>query len=102
MKLGKVIGSVVATRKHDKLVGYKLLIVCQQKPDSNGGLVPAYGRDGFIVAVDLVGAGPGELVLYSSGSSARGASTDSSDSPIDEAIVGIVDQTDFEIGEIGR
>jgi ethanolamine utilization protein EutN len=101
MKLGKVIGSVVATRKHDKLVGYKLLIVRQLKPDPQGGLSPAHSGSEFIVAVDLVGAGPGELVLYASGSSARNASTDSHDSPVDEAIVGIVDQTDFNANEAG-
>jgi ethanolamine utilization protein EutN len=102
MKLGKVIGSVVATRKHDRLVGYKLLIVRQLKPGPEGSLVPAQRGGGeFIVAVDLVGAGPGELVLYASGSSARNASTDSHDSPVDEAIVGIVDQTDFDTREVG-
>jgi ethanolamine utilization protein EutN len=100
MKLGKVIGSVVATRKHDRLVGNKLLIVRQLKPDPEGSLVPAHSGSEFIVAVDLVGAGPGELVLYSSGSSARNASTDSHDSPVDEAIVGIVDQTDFNVNEV--
>ncbi|MDR0648068.1 MAG: EutN/CcmL family microcompartment protein [Synergistaceae bacterium] len=100
MKLGKVIGSVVATRKHNGLVGHKLLIVRQVKPSPDGGLVPAPGGSQFIVAIDLVGAGPGELVLYTSGSSARSASTDSRDSPIDEAIVGIVDQTDFNASEV--
>jgi ethanolamine utilization protein EutN len=100
MKLGKVIGSVVATRKHDRLVGYKLLMVRQLKPDPGGRLVPAHSGSEFIVAVDLVGAGPGELILYASGSSARNASTDSHDSPVDEAIVGIVDQTDFNVNEV--
>jgi ethanolamine utilization protein EutN len=100
MKLGKVVGSVVATRKHDRLVGYKLLMVRQLKPGPEGSLIPAPSGSQFIVAIDLVGAGPGDFVLYASGSSARNAATDSHDSPVDEAIVGIVDQTDFNVNEV--
>jgi microcompartment protein CcmK/EutM len=73
--------------------GYKLLIVRQLKPEPEGKMIPAHSGSEFVVAVDLVGAGTGELVLYTSGSSARNASTDSPDSPVDDAIVGI---------EIGR
>ena len=102
MKLGKVVGSVVATRKHDRLVGYKLLLVRQLKPGTDGKLVPAKSSSEFTVAIDLVGAGPGEYVLYASGSPARSASTpDINDSPVDEAIVGIVDQADFNTSEVG-
>jgi Carbon dioxide concentrating mechanism/carboxysome shell protein len=100
MKLGKVVGSVVATRKHERLVGHKLLIVQQLKPGDDGALVPARGSSEFVVSVDLVGAGTGELVLYTSGSPARNASSESDDSPIDAAIVGIVDQTDVDAREV--
>lgn len=96
MKLGKVVGSVVATRKDDRLVGHKLLVVQQLKPDADGKLVPARGSSEFIVSVDLVGAGTGELVLYTNGSPARNASSDNPENPIDAAIIGIVDQTDID------
>lgn len=101
MKLGKVVGSLVATRKDDRLVGHKLLIVQQLKPGDGGGLTPARGSGEFTVSVDLVGAGTGELVLFTSGSSARNAASEAFGSPIDAAIVGIVDQTDVDAGEVG-
>lgn len=78
MIIGKVVGSVVSTRKNENLVGSKFMII---KPQ-NGG-------DTF-VAVDNVGAGIGEEVLVATGSAARigcGHST----APIDAAIVGIID-----------
>ncbi len=90
MKIGKVIGNVVATRKNERLVGHKLLIVRSAEP-AEACENRASGE--CLVAVDLVGAGPGEIVIYCSGSSAR-SSTGFSDSPIDAAIVGIVDQVD--------
>jgi len=102
MKLGKVVGSVVATRKHERLVGHKLLLIRQLKPGKDGSLVPAQSSSEFTVAIDLVGAGPGEYVLYTSGSPARNVSApDFNDSPVDEAIVGIVDQADFNTNEVG-
>lgn len=80
MLVGKVVGSVVATRKNENLVGSKFLIV--QPSDGMG--------DEKIVAVDNVGAGIGEIVLVATGSAARiGCGQDKS--PIDAAIVGIVD-----------
>ena len=101
MKLGKVVGSVVATQKHERLEGHKLLLVRQLKPGVDGKLVPAQSGSEFTVAIDLVGAGPGEYVLYASGSSARNASSpDFNDSPVDEAIVGIIDQADFNTSEV--
>jgi microcompartment protein CcmK/EutM len=54
------------------------------------------GSGEFLVSVDLVGAGTGELILYTSGSSARNAASGTPDNPIDAAIVGIVDQTDVD------
>lgn len=83
MYVGIVIGMVVATRKDDHLVGKKLLVVQQtnMKGEHLGGTE---------VAVDSVGAGTGEYVLVSKGSSARSV-FGSPGSPIDAAIVGIID-----------
>jgi ethanolamine utilization protein EutN len=96
MKLGRVVGSVVATRKDERLRGHKLLLVQSLKPAQGARLVPMKGSSEFLVSIDLVGAGTGELVLYSSGSSARNASSETPDNPIDTAIVGIVDQADID------
>ena len=83
MILAKIVGTVVATRKDERLVSNKLLIARpmdpQGKPEGN-----------FLVAVDTVDAGVGETVLIVSGSSARMASG-MKDCPVDAAIVGIVD-----------
>ena len=80
MLVGKVVGSVVATRKNENLVGSKFLIV---EPCTGMG-------DGRIVAVDNVGAGIGEIVLIATGSAAR-IGCNMEYSPVDAAIVGIVD-----------
>lgn len=82
MIVGKVVGSVVSTRKNERLVGCKFMIVAP---------MPGMGRDNArLVAVDNVGAGIGELVLLALGSAAR-VGCDKDSSPIDAAIVGIVD-----------
>ena len=83
MVLGRVVGTVVATRKDPRLEGKKLLIVRPISPE---------GKDeaGYVVSVDTVGAGVRETVLTVSGSSARMA-TGCKDTPVDNAIVGIVD-----------
>jgi microcompartment protein CcmK/EutM len=83
MTLGKVTGTVVATRKDQKLVGGKLLIV--QDVDLDGNILEKYS-----VAVDAVGAGVGELVLTASGSSARITDV-TRDKPVDSVIMAIVD-----------
>ena len=83
MTLGKVTGTVVATRKDKKLVGGKLLIV--QDVDLDGNILEKYS-----VAVDAVGAGVGELVLTASGSSARITDV-TKDKPVDSVIMAIVD-----------
>ena len=84
MLLGRIIGTVVATRKDPRLEGRKLLICRLVDPD---------GKDekGYVVAVDTVQAGLREDVLIVSGSSARMAQG-CKDTPVDAAIVGIVDQ----------
>jgi len=83
MILGRVAGTVVATRKDPRLEGKKLLIVKPVSPE---------GQDepGYVVAVDTVSAGNRETVLVVSGSSARMAEG-CKDRPVDLAIVGIVD-----------
>jgi microcompartment protein CcmK/EutM len=83
MILGRVVGTVVATRKDEKLDGSKLLIVRTLDPETGN-------EEGYSVAIDTVGAGVGETVICVSGSSARLA-TGMKDHPIDAAIVGIVD-----------
>ncbi len=84
MYIGKVIGTVVATRKDENLVGSKLMITQPLNMD-----LKPIGEP--IIAVDTVGAGIGEVVLYSKGTAARIAAR-KMDSPIDISIVGIVDQ----------
>jgi microcompartment protein CcmK/EutM len=81
------VGTVVATRKDDRLEGRKLL-VCQP-------VAPEGAPEGHpVVAVDTVGAGSHELVLIVGGSSARMAA--GKESPVDSAIVGIVDAVRLE------
>jgi microcompartment protein CcmK/EutM len=84
--LGKVIGTVWSTKKDENLVGAKFLIVRQLDLD----LKP---KGSTIVAVDSVGAGVGEVVLYAQGSSAR-QTTLTKDKPIDAVIMAIVDKLD--------
>jgi len=93
MKIGRVIGNIVATRKDERLVGQKLLIVRVMVPDDRGDLKPLDGSEGTVVTVDLVGAGFGETVIFCTGSTARN-SVGSGHAPIDGAIVGIVDTVD--------
>ena len=84
MLLAKVVGTVVATRKDERLESTKLLV--SRPIDPTGKFEGSY-----LVAVDTVDAGVGETVLVVSGSSARMASG-LKDCPIDAAIVGIVDE----------
>jgi microcompartment protein CcmK/EutM len=83
MNLGRVVGTVVATRKEDRLQGFKLQVV--EIVDLEG--TPT---GGFQIAVDAVGAGPGEVVLTASGSSARLTNL-TKDCPVDTVIMAIVD-----------
>ncbi len=83
MILGRVVGTVVSTRKDDKLSGAKLLIVRTMDPHGKAG-------SSYVVAVDTVDAGVRDRVLVVSGSSARMASG-LKDTPVDAAIVGVVD-----------
>ena len=83
MLIARVTGLVVATMKHESLVGSKLLIV--QETDVNGESV-----GGPMVAVDAVDAGEGDLVLVTQGSGAR-QTENTLDRPVDNIIMAIVD-----------
>jgi microcompartment protein CcmK/EutM len=88
MLLARVTGNVVSTRKNDKLVGTKLLVI---EPIDFEKLKPE-GKP--LVAVDAVGAGEGEVVLVVQGSSSRLTET-TKDAPVDATIMAIVDFIDL-------
>jgi len=89
MIVGKVVGSIVSTRKNDNLVGHKFMVIEPLKSMTDN-------KNRF-VAIDNIGAGIGEIVLVATGSAARiGCNLETA--PIDAAIVGIVDS---EIGLSG-
>jgi ethanolamine utilization protein EutN len=92
MFLARVEGSVVATKKDASMSGRKLLLVRPQLVDEKD---PTKFRPGAntIIAVDSVGAGIGELVMFCQGSSARLA-PNLKDAPVDAVIIGIVDTVD--------
>ena len=92
MFLAKVEGSVVATKKDASMSGRKLLLLRPQLVDEKD---PTRFRPGTntVVAVDSVGAGIGEMVLFCQGSSARLA-PNLKDAPVDAVIIGIVDSVD--------
>lgn len=82
MFVGKVVGSIVSTRKNENLIGSKFMVV---EPLAELG-----GTSSKLVAIDNVGAGIGEVVLVATGSAAR-IGCNMTDAPVDAAIVGIVD-----------
>ncbi len=88
MILARVVGTVVATRKDPRLEGKTLLILKPVSPD---------GKDeaGYVIGVDTVSAGYKERVILVSGSSARMAEG-CKDTPIDTAVIGIVDDLQLE------
>jgi microcompartment protein CcmK/EutM len=88
MVLGKVIGTLVASRKEPTLDGLKLLVV--RACDVDGSISPS-ATGAIVIAVDAVGAGIGEVVLYVAGSSAR-QTTVTKDRPVDATIMAIVDE----------
>ena len=92
MFLAKVEGSVVATKKDASMDGRKLLLLRPQLVDDKD---PTRFRPGVntVVAVDSVGAGIGEMVMFCQGSSARLA-PNLKDAPVDAVIIGIVDCVD--------
>jgi microcompartment protein CcmK/EutM len=87
MILGKVIGTIWATRKDEETVGMKFQIVKQVDLDYKL-------KDSFVVAVDTVQAGVGDIVLIASGSSARQTSI-TKNKPVDAVIMAVVDKLDI-------
>ena len=87
MLIGKVVGSVVATQKDEKLANTKLLVV-QTHTHTNEP------KDQYVVAVDSVQAGLGDMVLYACGSSAR-QTTITDGRPCDAVIMAVVDSWDL-------
>ncbi len=88
MLLGRVVGTVVSSRKEPLIEGWKLLVVRQIDADDTE-------TGGYVIAADAVGAGTGEVVLYASGSSARNTQV-TKDKPCDAVIMAIVDT--WEVG----
>lgn len=88
MKIGKVTGSVWATKKDETLNGQKLLVLKLLESSERE-------KEGLIVASDIIGAGVGDLVLVSFGSVARYA-VGSVNAPIDAAVIGIVDSIEVD------
>lgn len=94
MFLAKVEGHIVATKKDPKMSGRKLLILRPQLVDDKDHAKFKPGVN-TIVAVDSVGAGEGELVMFCQGSSARLA-PGLKDAPVDAVVVAIIDAVDVE------
>ena len=88
MIIAKVVGTVVATRKDERLLNAKLMVSRPMDPSGKP-------EGTYLVAVDTVDAGVGETVLIVSGSSARMAAGQK-DCPVDAAIIGIIDHIDIE------
>lgn len=93
MFVAKVTGSMVATQKVASMVGYKLLVVEPYRLDANRQGLVTTGRT--FVAVDCLGAGEGDYVLITQGSSAR-LTPETKNMPVDCVIVGIVDKVHVE------
>jgi microcompartment protein CcmK/EutM len=88
MLLGRVVGSLVASRKEPLMEGFKFLVLRQVGVDGKQ-------TGGYVVAVDAVGAGPDEVVLYATGSAAR-QTVATRDRPCDAVIMAIVDTWEVE------
>ena len=84
MILAKVVGTVVSSHKAPKIEGVRFLLLEKIDP------VSMKGKDDFVVSMDSVGAGIGEIVFYVSGSSARFTNV-TEGKPTDSAIIAIVD-----------
>jgi microcompartment protein CcmK/EutM len=94
MLLGKVVGTLVATRKEASMEGLKFLVLRQV--DIDGKEV-----SGFVVAADCVGAGVDEVVLYATGSSARQTAS-THERPCDAVVMAIVDSWEVDGKEVFR
>ena len=87
MLLGKIVGTVVSTKKDEKLQGLRFQMVAYIEPQGKP-------TGATVVAVDSVGAGVGETVLVASGSSARLTHV-TEGKPVDAIIMAIVDEVDM-------
>ncbi len=94
MLLGKVVGTLVANRKEPSMEGFKFLVLHQLGVDGKP-------RGGSVVAVDAVGAGEEEVVLYATGSAAR-QTVATKDRPCDAVVMAIVDSWEVEGREVYR
>ena len=83
MVIGKVVGSIVSTRKCENLIGNKFMVIEPLEEMASGAA--------RFVAIDNIGAGIGEYVMVAQGSAAR-IGCDMADAPVDAAIVGIIDE----------
>ena len=92
MLIGRVVGSLVASQKDPQMEGFKLLVLQRVGIDATAGA-------GYVVAVDAVGAGEDEFVLYASGSSARQTER-TRDKPCDAVVMAIVDSWDVDGREV--
>ena len=92
MNLAKVLGTVVSSQKSEKLVGLRMLMLGIYGPDNKP-------TGGSVVAVDGVGAGVGEMVLYASGSSAR-QTVATDNKPVDAVVMAIVDSWEVDGKEV--
>jgi len=99
VQLAKVVGNIVATKKNDFLVGSKLLIVQPLRFINNANNTQEGEQGELVVAIDTVGAGIGETVLIVRGSTATRVAANEN-TPIDAAIVGIVDNIEIEEGSL--
>ena len=88
MLMGKIVGTVVSTQKDEKLAGLKIQVVKNVDFDGNT-------ESNFVVAVDAVGAGVGEVVLVAAGSAARQTAI-TKDKPVDAVIMAIVDVVEID------
>ena len=101
MQLAKVIGSMVSTRKCERLEGLKLLVAVPVDPET------MEEKGAPFITVDTVGAGEGEIVMWAGGSSSRQTELTTA-KPVDSTIIGIVDSVDiggrrvFSKSEAGR
>jgi len=91
MKLAKVVGTVVSTRKDEKLEGLTFFLLQDLGPDMSL-------TSSIVVAADSVGCGVGEVVLYASGSSAR-QTLQTNGRPCDATVMAIIDAIDLESGD---
>jgi ethanolamine utilization protein EutN len=89
MQIARVVGTVVATQKHKKFEGAKLLLVQPTGPDDTP-------RGTALLAVDGVGAGVHERVLIVLEGRAAGEALGKKAAPVDAAIVGIIDEIEFD------